>query len=56
MLLQQTTGKEKMAGWGAMPVETSCKGIISLLDSMTMENTGEYHCVQKDGPAKAMPW
>lgn len=49
-------GKEKMAGWGAMPVETSCKGIISLLDSMTMENTGEYHCVQKDGPAKAMPW
>mmetsp|Transcript_32940 Transcript_32940/g.78653 ORF Transcript_32940/g.78653 Transcript_32940/m.78653 type:complete len:271 (-) Transcript_32940:173-985(-) len=49
-------GKEKMAGWGGMPVETSCRGIISLLDSMTMENTGEFHCVQKDGPAKAMPW
>lgn len=49
-------GKEKMQGWGAMPVETSCAGIISLLDSMTMENTGEFHCVQKDGSAKVMPW
>ena len=49
-------GKEKMQGWGAMPVETACRGIISLLDSMTMENTGEFHCVQKDGPAKVLPW
>lgn len=49
-------GRETMASWGAMPVDTSCKGIISLLDSMTMENTGEFHGVQKDGTAKAMPW
>lgn len=49
-------GKEKMAAWGAMPVEASCRGILALIDSMTMENTGEFHCVKKDGPSKVMPW
>lgn len=49
-------GKEKMAGWGAMPVDVSCRGILSLVGSMTMENTGEFHCVKKDGPTKVMPW
>ena len=49
-------GKEKMIGWGAMPVEVSANGIISLIDSMTMENTGEFYCVQRDSSAKAIPW
>ncbi|KAL7534874.1 hypothetical protein ACHAXR_006136 [Thalassiosira sp. AJA248-18] len=49
-------GKEKMSGWGAMPVEKSCAGIISLLGSMTMENTGEFHAVQRDCSAKVLPW
>ena len=49
-------GKEKMAGWGAMPVEMSCAGIISLLGSMTMENTGEYYCVNKDGSSRVLRW
>lgn len=49
-------GKEKLLGWGAMPVETSCTGIISLIESMTIENTGDFYCVQKEGPAKEMPW
>ena len=49
-------GKEKMQSWGAMPVEMSAKGIISLLDSMTIENTGEFKCVQRDGSAKVMAW
>jgi len=49
-------GKETMKGWGAMPVEASCEGIISLLESMTMDNTGEFHCVKKDGPTVIMAW
>eukprot|EP00578_Thalassiosira_sp_NH16_P007445 CAMPEP_0181108748 /NCGR_PEP_ID=MMETSP1071-20121207/17799_1 /TAXON_ID=35127 /ORGANISM="Thalassiosira sp., Strain NH16" /LENGTH=273 /DNA_ID=CAMNT_0023192379 /DNA_START=149 /DNA_END=970 /DNA_ORIENTATION=+ len=49
-------GRETMAGWGAMPVETSARGILSLVDSMTMENTGEFQCVTRDGAAKAMRW
>jgi len=49
-------GKEKMTAWGAMPVETSCRGILALIDSMTVDNTGEFHCVQRDGSAKAMSW
>mmetsp|Transcript_28853 Transcript_28853/g.61242 ORF Transcript_28853/g.61242 Transcript_28853/m.61242 type:complete len:274 (-) Transcript_28853:310-1131(-) len=49
-------GKETMKGWGAMPVEDSCRGILSLIESMAMDNTGEFHCVEKDGPPRAMPW
>eukprot|EP00984_Skeletonema_dohrnii_P012250 scaffold4954_cov93-Skeletonema_dohrnii-CCMP3373.AAC.2 len=49
-------GKEKMKGWGAMSVEIAAKGIISLIESMTMENTGEFYCVQRDSSAKAFPW
>jgi len=49
-------GKEKMASWGAMPVEASVKGIISLLNDMTMETTGSFYCVQKDSSTKTFPW
>mmetsp|Transcript_19804 Transcript_19804/g.47559 ORF Transcript_19804/g.47559 Transcript_19804/m.47559 type:complete len:271 (-) Transcript_19804:165-977(-) len=44
-------GREMMVGWGAM-----VRGILSLVDSMTMENTGEFQCVTRDGAAKAMRW
>jgi len=49
-------GKEKMASWGAMPVDVSVKGIVSLLDAMTMETTGSFFCVQKDSTTKQFPW
>ena len=49
-------GKETMKGWGAMPVETSSQGIISLIDSMTIENTGTFNLVQRDGSARLMGW
>jgi len=49
-------GIEKMTAWGAMPVEVSCRGIITLLDSMTMDNTGTFMAVSKDGTTKEFPW
>jgi len=49
-------GKEKMKSWGAMEVSISCRGIISLLESMTMENTGSFFSVKKDGSTKEFPW
>lgn len=49
-------GKEKMKSWGAMEVSISCRGIISLLESMTMENTGTFFSVKKDGSTKEFPW
>lgn len=49
-------GKEKLEAWGAMDVSTSCKGIISLVDSMTMETTGMFFSVNKDGSTKEFPW
>ena len=49
-------GYEKMKGWGGMDVDVCVKGLISLISSMTMENTGEFRCIQRDGSAKVMKW
>jgi len=49
-------GKEKMTSWGAMPVDVSAKGIISLLDKLDMESTGTFHSVQRDSTSKEFPW
>lgn len=49
-------GKEKMKSWGAMDVSISCKGIISLLESMTMENTGMFFKVNKDATTDEFAW
>jgi len=49
-------GHAKMKAWGAMPVEQSCKGVLELLNSMTMDNTGTFFCVKKDGTTHEMPW
>ena len=49
-------GKEKLEAWGAMDVSTSCEGILSLVESMTMETTGMFFCVNKDGSTKEFPW
>ena len=49
-------GKEKMEAWGAMPVDRSCKGIIQLIYSMSMDNTGKFFIVNKDGTTKEFPW
>lgn len=43
-------------GKGAMPVSLSVSGIIQLLDSMKMENTGTFFIVNKDGSTKEFPW
>jgi len=50
-------GLEAMTKFGAMPVSQSCHGIIKLLDSMSMENTGKFFSVQKGGKnVKEYPW
>lgn len=49
-------GYEKMKGWGGMPVDVCVKGLVTLISSMTMENTGEFRCIQRDGSAKVMKW
>ena len=49
-------GKEKMEAWGAMPVDRSCKGIIQLIHSMSMDNTGKFFIVNEDGTTKEFPW
>lgn len=50
-------GKETMEKWGAMPVDMSVRGIMKLIDSMSMENTGKFYGVQKDDTdAKEMSW
>lgn len=50
-------GMEQMAKWGAMPVEKSVEGILTVLDDMmTMENSGKFFCVKKDAAPKEMPW
>ena len=38
-------GKATMESWGAMPVGMSCRCIIKLIDSMSMENTGKFYAV-----------
>mmetsp|Transcript_7601 Transcript_7601/g.11051 ORF Transcript_7601/g.11051 Transcript_7601/m.11051 type:complete len:261 (+) Transcript_7601:223-1005(+) len=49
-------GREKMASFGGMPVDVSVRGVVSLLNTMTMETTGSFYCVQKDSTAKEYPW
>ena len=49
-------GKAKMEGYGAMAVDIAAKGIISIIDSMTMDNTGKFSLVQRDSSAKAILW
>eukprot|EP00956_Cyclotella_meneghiniana_P003251 scaffold3951_cov69-Cyclotella_meneghiniana.AAC.14 len=49
-------GYEKMKGWGGMDVDVCVRGLVSLISSMTMENSGEFRCIQRDGSAKVMKW
>lgn len=49
-------GMEQMSQWGAMPVERSVEGIIKVLDTMSMENTGKFFCVKRDEDPKEHPW
>merc|ERR1712176_610528 len=50
------SGKEKLASWGAMPVSTSCKGIIELINSLSMDNTGTFFSVKKGGSTNEIKW
>jgi len=48
---------EKMAGWGAKPVGQATKGIIEVVDAMTVENTGRFMMIPTDGGApKEFMW
>jgi len=50
-------GFEAMTKWGAKPVGQAGSGIITILDSMSLENTGEFMIVPTDGGApKTMGW
>lgn len=49
-------GKALMTKWGAMPVEVSARGIITALDSLSLENSGSFVAVQRDASVKLMPW
>ena len=49
-------GKALMEKWGGMPVEVSARGILKALDALTLETSGSFVTVQRDGSFKAMPW
>eukprot|EP01063_Lacrimia_lanifica_P002453 TRINITY_DN11297_c0_g1_i1.p1 TRINITY_DN11297_c0_g1~~TRINITY_DN11297_c0_g1_i1.p1 ORF type:complete len:253 (+),score=102.66 TRINITY_DN11297_c0_g1_i1:58-816(+) len=50
-------GIELMTKWGAAPVDRAVGTIITVLDAMTLENTGEFIMCPTDGSApKAYPW
>jgi len=50
-------GSEQMAKMGAKPVDQAGKGIIDVLDSLNLENTGSFMIVPSSGEApKVMPW
>lgn len=50
-------GCETTTKWGAKPVEQATKGILQVVEGMTLENTGTFWMVPSDGGApKEMPW
>ena len=51
-------GPEGLKKMGAMPVETSCKGLITVMDELTLETTGKFMSVNKKDPSqpKEFPW
>lgn len=50
-------GIEMMTKYGAAPVDRAVTTIISVLDAMTLENTGEFIMVPTDGSdPKPFPW
>ena len=53
--VETSPGEWKM---GAMPVETSCKGLITVMDELTIETTGKFMSVNKKDPSqpKEFPW
>ncbi len=42
-------GKDNLAKMGAMPVETSVGQMIMAIDELSLETTGKYMCVDKNG-------
>eukprot|EP00591_Stephanopyxis_turris_P004428 CAMPEP_0195522278 /NCGR_PEP_ID=MMETSP0794_2-20130614/20266_1 /TAXON_ID=515487 /ORGANISM="Stephanopyxis turris, Strain CCMP 815" /LENGTH=255 /DNA_ID=CAMNT_0040651997 /DNA_START=12 /DNA_END=776 /DNA_ORIENTATION=+ len=50
-------GADSMAKWGAKPVDQAGRGIIKVIDSLSMENTGRFFMVPSSGDEpKEMPW
>eukprot|EP00446_Apocalathium_sp_SHHI-4_P074395 CAMPEP_0177557516 /NCGR_PEP_ID=MMETSP0369-20130122/69738_1 /TAXON_ID=447022 ORGANISM="Scrippsiella hangoei-like, Strain SHHI-4" /NCGR_SAMPLE_ID=MMETSP0369 /ASSEMBLY_ACC=CAM_ASM_000364 /LENGTH=175 /DNA_ID=CAMNT_0019043971 /DNA_START=9 /DNA_END=536 /DNA_ORIENTATION=- len=52
-------GLEKMIAWGGKPVDVCVTGLIGMLDSMSMADTGTFWNVgatSKDGVDKQMDW
>ena len=43
-------GPAMMTKMGAMPVETSCAGLLKVFDDLSMATTGRYMNVKRDGP------
>lgn len=49
-------GLEALEKMGGMPVDQSVKGILSVVDGMTMENSGSFTNISKGGEPKPFPW
>ena len=50
-------GMETMIKFGAKPPAQACAGIISTIDTLTMEKTGQYIMVPTSGDApREFPW
>ena len=50
-------GAEAMKKWGAKPVDQAGRGIIKVMDELTMDTTGAFMLVPSSGEApKPMPW
>merc|ERR1719498_1981734 len=50
-------GAEKMAAMGGKPVDQAGKGIIKILDELTIETTGKFMMVRSsDGQAEEFKW
>lgn len=50
-------GEEMLKKFGAKPVDQAGKGIIQIVDSLTLDNSGQFMIVASDGgEVKSMPW
>ena len=57
LLTEFGPGKEKLSRMGAAPVEGAVSKIVSVIDQMSLDNTGSFVMVPTSGDdPKPMPW
>ena len=48
-------GPEQMAKWGGLTVAHSCEQLVGVMDALSMETTGKFMTVPKEGPFVEFP-